>query len=251
MGGFSCAPRCPAFLTFRDSPALVRQESGGYPVRPVASTPTPTAHSPPLVPPSNAPAPDKLSDVGPLPRTLPPLCPSHTPRPDMHIQDKPGVLLSKEKKKWEGGDQRGRLPAYATPQRGAAIAEAVLKHNSKTRSGPGGLGGSLPDRRRRGSSRRECGCKEKKERKQTRQTRDGTRTGSPPARAGFWKDDQGDRWGSPAPDKGHDRLAARCAVDSHIHWRSHLSLATCLQLVAGSLSYHRHTDTGASIFLLA
>ena len=76
----------------------------------------------------------------------------------------------------------------------------------------------------------------RKERKQTRQTRDGTRTGSPPARAGFWKDDQGDRWGSPAPDKGHDRLAARCAVDSHIHWRSHLSLATCLQLVAGSLS---------------
>ena len=86
----------------------------------------------------------------------------------------------------------------------------------------------------------------KKERKQTRQTRDGTRTGSPPARAGFWKNDQGDRWGSPAPDKGHDRLAARCAVDSHIHWRSHLSLATCLQLVAGSLSYHRHTDTGVA-----
>ena len=70
----------------------------------------------------------------------------------------------------------------------------------------------------------------KKERKQTRQTRDGTRTGSPPARAGFWKDDQGDRWGSPAPDKGHDRLAARCTVDSQLHWRSHLSLATCLQL---------------------
>ena len=89
-------------------------------------------------------------------------------------------------------------------------------------------------------------AREEKERKQTRQTRDGTRTGSPPARAGFWKDDQGDRWGSPAPDKGHDRLAARCAVDSHIHWRSHLSLATCLQLVAGSLSYHRHTDTGVA-----
>ena len=101
MGGFSCAPRCPAFLTFRDSPALVRQESDGYPVRPVASTPTPTAHSPLLVPPSNAPDPDKPPDVGPLPRTLPPLCPSHTPRPDMHIQDKPGVLLSKEKEKRE------------------------------------------------------------------------------------------------------------------------------------------------------
>ena len=72
----------------------------------------------------------------------------------LHIQDKPGVLLSKEKKKWEGGDQRGRLPAYATPQRGAAIAEAVPKHNSQTRSGPGGLGGSLPDRRCTGLSPR-------------------------------------------------------------------------------------------------
>ena len=146
MGGFSNASRCPAFLTFRDSPALVRQESDGYPVRPGAATPTPTAHSPLLVPASNPPDPNRPPDVGPLPRSLPPLCPSHTPRPDMHIQDKPGVLLSKEKKKWEGGDQRGRLPAYATPQRGAAIAEAVPKHNSQTRSGPGGLGGSLPDR---------------------------------------------------------------------------------------------------------
>ena len=35
--------------------------------------------------------------------------------------------------------------------------------------------------------------KRKKERKQTNQTRDGGRTGSLPARAGFWKDDQGHR----------------------------------------------------------
>ena len=45
----------------------------------------------------------------------------------------------------------------------------------------------------------------------------GGRTGSPPARAGFWKDDQGHRWGSPAPARGHDRLAARCTVDSQLH----------------------------------
>ena len=51
----------------------------------------------------------------------------------------------------------------------------------------------------------------------------GRRTGSPPARAGFWKDDQGDRWGSPAPDKGHDRLAARGTGDSQLHWRSQSS----------------------------
>ena len=38
-------------------------------------------------------------------------------------------------------------PRLCKPQRGAAIAEAVPKHNSKPRSGPGGLGGSLPDRR--------------------------------------------------------------------------------------------------------
>ena len=66
----------------------------------------------------------------------------------------------------------------------------------------------------RGPRRDAQSLQRKKERKQTRQTRDGTRTGSPPARAGFWKNDQGDRWGSPAPDKKHkrhDRLA-RSAV---------------------------------------
>ena len=31
----------------------------------------------------------------------------------------------------------------------------------------------------------------------------------------FGRTIRGDRWGSPAPDKGHDRLAARCTVDSH------------------------------------
>ena len=39
MGGFSNAPRCPASLTFRDSPALLRQESDGNPVRPAACYP--------------------------------------------------------------------------------------------------------------------------------------------------------------------------------------------------------------------
>ena len=42
-----------------------------------------------------------------------------------------------------------------------------------------------------------------------------------------------------------DRLAARCSVDSLLHWRSHLHLATCLQFLTGSLSLpHRHTDRG-------
>ena len=147
MGGFVDASRCPASLTFRDSPALVRQESDDYPVRPVASTPTPTAHSPLLVPPSNAPDPDKPPDVGPLPRTPPPLLPlAHTPARHAHTRQTRRPALKRKRKK---GMRRpaGETPRLCKPQRGAAIAEAVPKHNSKTRSGPGGLGGSLPDRR--------------------------------------------------------------------------------------------------------
>ena len=64
---------------------------------------------------------------------------------------------------------------------------------------PKGGGGLVPPGREKE--------RKKENRHAKRETRDGTRTGSPPARAGFWKDDQGDRRGSPAPDKGHDRLA--------------------------------------------
>ena len=147
MGGFSNASRCPAFLTFRDSPALSRRESDGYPVRPAASTPTPTAHSPLLVPPSNSPDPDKPPDVGPLPRTPPPLLPlARTPARHAHTRTNPASCSQKKRKKGMRRPAR-ETPRLCKPQRGAAIAEAVPKHNSKTRSGPGGLGGSLPDRR--------------------------------------------------------------------------------------------------------
>merc|ERR1711965_752676 len=161
MGGFSNAPRCPAFLTFRDSPALSRQESDGYtpyalPLLPQRRPPIPPSSIPPRILRPRQAARRWASAL----HAPAPLRPAHTPWPDTHIQDKPGVLLSKETKKWEGGDQRGRLPAYATPQEGAAIAEAVPKHNSQTRSGPGGLGGCLPDRRRTGlSARGWMGCR--------------------------------------------------------------------------------------------
>jgi hypothetical protein len=74
-------------------------------------------------------------------------------------------------------------------------------------------------------------CVEPEERKKTQNlTRNGRRTGSPPARAGFWKVDQGHRGFSDAPDKGHDRLAARCSVDSQLPLTlavSSQSIATC------------------------
>ena len=160
MGGFSCAPRCPAFLTFRDSPALLRQESDGYPVRPGAATPTPTARPPLLFPPSIPSAPTSRPTLGLRPARP---CPSppraHTQARHAHTRQTRRPAL-KRKEKMEGGDQRGRLPAYATPQEGAAIAEAVPKHNSQTRSGPGGLGGCLPDRRCTGlSAKGWMGCR--------------------------------------------------------------------------------------------
>ena len=163
MGGFSCAPRCPAFLTFRDSPALLRQESGGYPVRTVCYDPL--ADRPDFPSPSPTPTSQRMVEPPTL-RTPVLRRPSLTllthPRHALKRQTRrcQALCSQKEKKKWEGGDQRGRLPAYATPQRGAAIAEAVPKHNSQTRSGPGGLGGSLPDRCCTGlSTRRGMGCR--------------------------------------------------------------------------------------------
>ena len=102
MGGFSCAPRCPAFLTFRDSPALLRQESDGYPVRPAACYSDADRPFPPPRSLLEFFGPDKPPDVvGLCPAHPRPFCPSHPPRPAMHIQDKPGVLLSKEKEKRE------------------------------------------------------------------------------------------------------------------------------------------------------
>ena len=60
----------------------------------------------PPIPPSSFPprilrTPTSRPTLGLCPARPRPFCPSHTPRPDTHIQDKPGVLLSKEKEKKE------------------------------------------------------------------------------------------------------------------------------------------------------
>ena len=84
---------------------------------------------------------------GPLPRTPSPLLPlAHTQARHAHTRQTRRPAL-KRKEKMGRRRPAGETPRLCKPQRGAAIAEAVPKHNSKTRSGPGGLGGSLPDRR--------------------------------------------------------------------------------------------------------
>ena len=148
MGGFVDASRCPASLTFRDSPALVRQESDGYPVRPAACySDADRPFSPPRSPLECSGPRQAARRCGPLPCTPPPLLPlAHSQARHAHTRQTRRPAL-KRKEKMGRRRPAGETPRLCKPQRGAAIAEAVPKHNSKTRSGPGGLGGSLPDRR--------------------------------------------------------------------------------------------------------
>ena len=109
MGGFSCAPRCPAFLTFRDSPALLRQESDGYPVRPVASYSIADRPFPPPRSPPEFFGPDKPPDVGPPPCTpLPLAAPRTHPGPTRTYKTNPASCSQKKKKNGKeetsGGD---------------------------------------------------------------------------------------------------------------------------------------------------
>ena len=115
MGGFSCAPRCPAFLTFRDSPALLRQESDGYPVRPAA-----LPRRRPPIPPSSFP-PRRADDRGLCPACLPlPPTLTHT-RTHTHRRASVARRHTQLKRKRKKGMRRpaGEPPRLCnTPERG-------------------------------------------------------------------------------------------------------------------------------------
>ena len=89
--------------------------------------------------------------------------------------------------------------------------------------------------------------KERKKEKQTRQTRDGTRTGSPPARAGFWKDDQGHR----GTGVGSERTNAWPAGSPTLSGTLGLSRAgrTPIALRSHAPLAPSHSRDGASTFL--
>jgi len=86
----------------------------------------------------DAPRKPSLFVFGCLPRHVAP----HRGKDDRYAQD--SLLLLLAPTHHHGVDEAPQRER----ERGAAIAEAVPKHNSPTRSGPGGHGGSLPDRRR-------------------------------------------------------------------------------------------------------
>ena len=118
MGGFSNAPRCPAFLTFRDSPALVRQESDGYPVRPAACYSD--ADRPSRLP---FPNPDEpmIKPLPARPEPLPPLPPpphTHTRTHRRRASAAQRHTCSKEKKKGNEETSGGDSPPMQAPERG-------------------------------------------------------------------------------------------------------------------------------------
>ena len=135
MGGFSNAPRCPASLTIRDSPALVRRESDGYPVRACRSTrrrpPIPPSSFPPrilrtptsrptlgLCParprPSLTPRPDTHS----APHAPAPSAPRSRPGPTRTYKTNPASCSQKKKKKGNEETSGGDSPPMQAPERG-------------------------------------------------------------------------------------------------------------------------------------
>ena len=142
MGGFNDAPRCPASLTFRDSPALVRQESDGYPVRPAASTPTPTAHSPLLVPASNSPAGPRQAARrwASAPHAPAPSAPRSHPGPTRTYKTNPASCSQKKRKNGKEETSGGDSPPMQHPREGLPSPKLCLSITPKPAAAQGALG---------------------------------------------------------------------------------------------------------------
>ena len=140
MGGFSNASRCPAFLTFRGSPALVRQESDGYPVRPAASTPTPTAHSPLLVPPRMLRIPTSRPTLGLCPARSRPSAPHTHPGPTCTYKTNPASFSQKKRKNGNEETSEGDSPPMQHPREGLPSPKLCLSITPKPAAARGALG---------------------------------------------------------------------------------------------------------------
>ena len=141
MGGFSNASRCPAFLTFRDSPALSRQESDGYPVRPVASTPTPTAHSPPPRSPLEFSGPRQAARRwASAPHAPAPSAPRSHPGPTRTYKTNPASCSQKKRKNGKEETSGGDSPPMQHPREGLPSPKLCLSITPKPAAARGALG---------------------------------------------------------------------------------------------------------------
>ena len=140
MGGFSNAPRCPASLTFRDSPALVRQESDGYPVRPVL-----LPRRRPPIPPSSFPprmlrTPTSRPTLGLCPARSRPSAPHTHPGPTCTYKTNPASCSQKKRKNGKEETSGGDSPPMQHPREGLPSPKLCLSITPKPAAAQGALG---------------------------------------------------------------------------------------------------------------
>ena len=140
MGGFSCASRCPAFLTFRDSPALSRRESDGYPVRACCST-----RRRPPIPPSSFPprmlrTPTSRPTLGLCPARSRPSAPHTHPGPTCTYKTNPASCSQKKRKNGKEETSGGDSPPMQHPREGLPSPKLCLSITPKPAAAQGALG---------------------------------------------------------------------------------------------------------------
>ena len=141
MGGFSNAPRCPASLTFRDSPALVRQESGGYPVRPVASYSIADRPFPPPRSPLECSGPRQAARRwASAPHAPAPSAPRSHPGPTRTYKTNPASCSQKKRKNGKEETSGGDSPPMQHPREGLPSPKLCLSITPKPAAARGALG---------------------------------------------------------------------------------------------------------------
>ena len=141
MGGFVDASRCPAFLTFRDSPALVRQESDDYPVRPVASYPIADRPFPPPRSPLECSGPRQAARRwASAPHAPAPLPLTHTQARHAHTRQTRRPALKRKRKNGKEETSGGDSPPMQHPREGLPSPKLCLSITPKPAAARGALG---------------------------------------------------------------------------------------------------------------
>ena len=140
MGGFSNASRCPAFLTFRDSPALSRRESDGYPVRACCSTRRRPPIRPSSFPPRILRTPTSRPTLGLCPARSRPSAPHTHPGPTCTYKTNPASCSQKKRKNGKEETSGGDSPPMQHPREGLPSPKLCLSITPKPAAARGALG---------------------------------------------------------------------------------------------------------------